>query len=100
MGAAGKVERESATAGSHQQAGELAVAFPVGGSGPSHGTESFGVAQPVLPPRDAPGTENGEGSDGSPTGDSLVLDVASGTRLPAGEKFGSHAGQPETGDGV
>src|SRR5215510_2440843 len=61
-----KVQWESATLGSHHQTGEFVVALSVGRSGPSHGTESVGVAQPVLPPGDAAGTENGESGDGTP----------------------------------
>jgi hypothetical protein len=62
--------------------------------------KSAGVAQPVLPSGDAPETEDGESGDGAPTGNSFVLDVARGTGLRAAEEFGSHAGQPGTGDGV
>ena len=58
------------------------------------------MAQPVLPSDDAQGTEDSESGDGTPTGDPFVLDVARGTRLRAAEKFGSHAGQLGTGDGV
>ena len=58
------------------------------------------MAQSVLPSADAAGTEDGESGDGAPTGDSFVLDVARKTGVRATEKFGSHAGQPGTGDGV
>ena len=74
--------------------------YPVGRGGSGHGSESAGVAQPVLPSDDAQGPEDSESGDGPSTGDPLVLDVARGTRLRAAEKFGSHAGQLGSGDGV
>src|SRR6185369_14435360 len=47
IGAAGKVQRESATAGPHHQTRKFAVALPAGGSGPSHGAEPARMAQPA-----------------------------------------------------
>src|ERR1700687_208913 len=38
-GALGGVQRGSATAGTHHQTGQLAVAFPAGGGSPSHGAQ-------------------------------------------------------------
>src|SRR5262249_25123451 len=96
-GAAGKIQRESATAGSHHQTGEFDVAFPAGGSGPSHGAQPSGMAWSVFPFADATGTEDGKGGHGTPLGDLFVLDVASGTTLGA-EKSGSDAAQPASGD--
>jgi hypothetical protein len=63
IGAVGKVQRESATTGSHYQTRKFAIAFPVGGSGPSHCAESARVARSVLPSVDAAGTENSESGD-------------------------------------
>src|SRR5208282_1720130 len=70
--AAGKVQRESAAAGAHHQAGEFDGALSAGGSSPGDGAEFAGVAQSVLP------------SDGAPLGGSFVLYVASGLGLSAG----------------
>ena len=100
IGAAGKVQRQSATLRAYHQAGEFDDALSAGGSGTGHGSQLAGVAQPVLPSDDAPGTEDSEGSDGPPLSHSFVLDVARGTRLRAVQKFGSHAGEPGHPDGV
>src|SRR5438045_4707790 len=48
IGAAGKVQRESATAGPHHQTRRFAVALPAGGSGPRHGAEPARMARPVF----------------------------------------------------
>src|SRR5450755_1168835 len=77
----GRVQWRSATAGTHQQARQRAVAVPAGGSGPGHGAQSSAVAQQVLPPGPAPRTEDREGSDGPKAGGASVLDVASGLGL-------------------
>ena len=68
IGAAGKVQRESATAGPHHQTRKFAVALPAGGSGPSHGAEPARMAQPVFPSAHAAGTEDSESGDGAPPG--------------------------------
>src|SRR6266576_1517469 len=52
-GAVGGVQRAAATAGTHHETGQLAVAFPAGGGGASHGAERPGMAQPVFSPGDA-----------------------------------------------
>ena len=44
-GAVGRLQRESATAGTHHQAGEFDVAFLAGGSGAGHGAQRAGMAQ-------------------------------------------------------
>src|SRR4051794_11416054 len=44
IGAAGKVQRESATTRSHHQTRKFAVALPAGGSGPSYGAEPARLA--------------------------------------------------------
>src|ERR1035441_3228844 len=45
LGAVGGIQWGPASAGTHQQARQLAVALPAGGSGASHGAERSGVAQ-------------------------------------------------------
>jgi transposase len=44
-GAVGEVERESAPAGTYHETRQLAAAFPVGGSGASHGAQPPGMAE-------------------------------------------------------
>ena len=83
-GAVGGVERGSATAGAHHETGQLAPAFPAGGSGPSHGAQRPGVAREVFPPGDAAGTEDHQGGHAETRGP--VLDVAQGMGLRAVEK--------------
>ena len=100
-GAAGRLQRESATAGTHHQAGEFDVALFAGGSGAGHSAQRAGVAQQVLPPDDATRTENRQGRHGAQTGGSSVLDDgAKGWDYEQWKKFGSHAGQPGNRDGV
>jgi len=82
-GATGKIEWQSATVRSHHQTRELDIALLAGGSGPGDGAQRAGMAQSVLPSGDAPGTKDGEGGDGAPTGDSFVLDVAASFELRA-----------------
>ena len=53
-GAAGEVERESATARTYHEAGKLHVALLAGGSGPSHSPQHPGMAQPIFPSEDLP----------------------------------------------
>src|SRR5216683_275651 len=86
VGAVGGLERESATTGAYHQTGEFDVALLVGGSCPSYGTQPSGMAQPVFPLDDAPGPEDRQGRHGAQTRHSLVLDVAQGVGLRAGEK--------------
>jgi hypothetical protein len=99
-GAAGKVQWKSETAGSHHQTGEFDGAFFAGGGGAGHSAQSSRVAQEVRPPHDATRTQDRQGSDGAETGRCSLLDVAQGMELRAVRKFGSHAGQLGTGDGV
>ena len=80
-GSDGGVQRRSSSTGTHQQARQRAAAVSAGGSGAGHGAQSAGVAQQVLPPRHATGTQDREGSDGAKAGGASVLDVASGPRL-------------------
>src|SRR6266852_468664 len=82
-GAVGRIQREPATLGPYHQTGEFDVALPAGGSGAGDGAQSARVAQPICPPDDATRTENRQGSDGSPTGGSSVLDDAPGMGLSA-----------------
>jgi hypothetical protein len=86
IGAAGRVERESATAGAYHQAGQFDASLPAGGSGAGDGAQLAGVAQSVLSPGDATRTEDCQSRDGSQAGGSSVLDVAKGMGLRAGEK--------------
>ena len=80
-GAAGRLQRQSATARTHHQAGEFDLAFLAGGSGAGHGAQPAGVAQQVLSPGDATRTEDRQGRDGAETRRSSVLDVAQGMGL-------------------
>ena len=75
-GAAGGVQRESATAGTHHQARQFDVALPAGGSGAGDGAQPSGMAQQVFSPGDAAGTEDRQGRHGPPTRGSPVLDDA------------------------
>jgi len=81
--AVGRFQRESATAGTHHQAGEFDTALPTGGSGPSHGTQFARMAPQVCALDDAAWTQNGQGRDGATTSGSLVLDDAPGMELSA-----------------
>src|SRR6267143_1538208 len=54
-GAAGGLERESATAGPYHQTRQLSVALLVSGSGPGDGAQRSGMAEQVPPSEDAPG---------------------------------------------
>jgi hypothetical protein len=58
------------------------------------------MAEQVSPPDDAAWTQDRESSDGAQTGHCSLLDVAERPELPAVKKFGSHAGELESGDGV
>ena len=44
-GAVGEIERKPATPGPYHEARQLTAAFPVGGSGASHGAQPPGMAQ-------------------------------------------------------
>ena len=82
-GAVGRLQRQSATAGTYHQAREFDVALLAGGSGAGHGAQSSGMAQPVLSPDDAARTEDRQGRHGAETGGSSVLDDAPGMGLSA-----------------
>jgi hypothetical protein len=58
------------------------------------------MARQVLPPDDAPGSKDRQGSDGPKAGDSFVLDDAQKWDYAQLKKFGSHAGQPGNRRGV
>src|SRR5258708_14785227 len=92
-GAAGGLERESATTGAYHQTGEFNVALLDGGSGAGHSSQPSGMAQQVFPLDDAPGPEDRQGCDGPATGHSFVLDVAQGMGLRASEKVRFARGQ-------
>jgi hypothetical protein len=59
-----------------------------------------GMAEQVCPPDDAARTQDREGGDGVQIGHCSLLDVAQGLDVRAVKKFGSHAGELGTGDGV
>jgi hypothetical protein len=61
--------------------GEFDIAFLAGGSSPGHGAQHPGMAQQVLSPGDAAGTEDRQGRDGAETRRLPVLDVAQGMEL-------------------
>ena len=82
-GAVGGLQRTAATAGTHHQTRQLAVALLAGGSGASYGTQRPGMAQQVFPPGHAARKENREGRHGPEAGGSPVLDVAQGMELRA-----------------
>src|SRR5579872_1382633 len=85
-GAIGRFQRKSTTAGTHHQAGEFDVAFSAGGSGPGHSAQSPGMAPQVCALDDAAWTQDCEGSDGTTTGGSVVLDDAPRMGLSAVEQ--------------
>jgi Transposase len=85
-GAVGGFQRTAATAGTHHETRQLAVALPAGGSGASHGAQRPGMAQQVFSPDHAARTQDREGSHGPQTRRSSVLDVAQGMELRAVEK--------------
>ena len=80
-GAAGEVERESATTGPYHKTGKLHVALLAGGSSSGHGAQHPGMAWQVFPSHDAAGAEDRQGGDGTETGGSSLLDVAQGVGL-------------------
>src|SRR6266850_1490649 len=67
-GAAGRLERESATTGTYHETRELSITFPAGGSGASDGAQPSGMAEQVCPLDDAARTENPQGGRGTKTG--------------------------------
>ncbi len=70
-GSDGRLQRESKTAGAHHQARKFDLALLAGGSGAGHGAQSSGMAQPILSPDDAAGTEDRQGRDGAAAGSLL-----------------------------
>src|SRR5438128_12174307 len=92
--------KPSETAGSHHQTREFDGALFAGGGGTGHSAQSSRAAQEVRPAHDAARAQDRQGSDGAETGRCSLLDVAQGMELRAVKKFGSHAGQLGTGDGV
>src|SRR5271169_2103717 len=82
-GAAGRLERKSATAGPYHQAGEFDIAFFAGGSGAGDGAQPAGVAQQVSPSDDATRPQDCQGRNGPQAGGPSVLDDAPGMGLSA-----------------
>jgi hypothetical protein len=58
------------------------------------------MAEQVCPPDDAARTQDRQGGDGAQIGHCSLLDVGQGLDVRAVKKFGSHAGELRTGDGV
>src|SRR4030095_3037858 len=85
-GAPGGLEWRTEAAGAYHEARQCSAALLVSGSGASYGTHDSAMAQYVLPPGDAPGTEDRQSSAGTETGGSSVLDDAPGMELRAGTK--------------
>src|SRR5437773_5453735 len=75
-GAVGGVQRGSATAGPHQQTGQLSAAFSAGGSSSGDGPHGPRLAAPVSPPGHATRETDRQGSHGAETRGSTLLDVA------------------------
>ena len=86
VGANGRIQRRSSTAGAYQQTGEFSPAVLAGGSGASDGAERPRLAAKVSAPGDASRTENREGGDGTQAGGPSLLDVAEGMGLRASEE--------------
>src|SRR5208283_627241 len=82
-GSTGGLQRESPTVGAYHQTGQLDVALLVGGGGAGHGTQSSGMAPPILSPDDAAGAKDCQGRHGPATGCLSLLDDAPGMGLPA-----------------
>ena len=80
-GAAGRLERESATTRPYHETRELSITFSAGGSGASDGAQPSGMAQQVCPPDHAARTENRQSGYGAKTGGSPLLDDAPGMGL-------------------
>src|SRR5258708_29682996 len=99
-GAAGGLERESATTGAYHQTGEFNVALLDGGSGPGHSSQPSGMAQQVFPLDDAPGPEDRQGCDGRRLAIRLYWMWRKGWDYEQVKKFGSHPAKLRTGDGV
>ena len=87
IGANGRIQRRSSTAGAYQQTGEFSAAVLAGGSGAGHGTERLGLAAKVPALSDASRTWNRQGGNGTQTGGPSLLDVAEGMGLWYGERF-------------
>ena len=69
--------------GTHHQARQFDIALPAGGGGAGNSAQSSGMAQPILSPDDAAGTEDRQGRHGAATGCLSVLDDAPGMGLSA-----------------
>ena len=85
-GAVGRVQRESAAAGPHHQAGQFDRALPAGGGGAGDGAQPAGVAQQIFSSGAAARTEDRESCHGPSVGRAVVLDDAQGMGLRAVEK--------------
>src|SRR5713226_9722157 len=99
-GTVGGLERESATTGAYHQTGEFDVALLDGGSGPGHSSQPSGMAQRVFPLDDAPGPEIAKVAMARRLAIRLYWMWRKGWDYEQVKKFGSHAGQLGTGDGV
>ena len=72
----GGFQRRQATAGAHQQAGQLLITLLACGGCPGGRTLQPSLAASVHTPGDPPAQEHSQSCDGSQDGDSFVLDVA------------------------
>jgi hypothetical protein len=95
-GAIRRVEWESAALGTHHETRERAAAFSARRSGPGHGAQRSGMAQPIFSPGAAARAEDRQGRYGTTAGGSPVLDVAQGMGLRAVEKFRFARGRART----
>jgi hypothetical protein len=86
IGANGRIQRRSSTAGAYQQTGKFSPEVLAGGSGASDGAERPGLAAKVSAPSDASRTENRQGGDGTQAGGPSLLDVAEGMGLRTSEE--------------
>src|SRR5271165_2929575 len=82
-GSNGRLQRQSPAVGTYHQARQFDIALPTGGSGAGNSAQSSGMAQPILSPDDAAGTEDRQDRHGTPIGRLSVLDDAPGMGLSA-----------------
>ena len=73
----------TATAGTHHQARKFDVALSAGRVGAGYSAQSSRMAQPILSPDDAAGTQDRQGCHGAAAGDLSVLGAAPGMGLSA-----------------
>src|SRR5215469_5399233 len=99
-GTAGRFQWESATVGTHHQAGELDIAFSAGGSGPGHGTQPAGMAPKYAHLMMRRGRKTAKVAMAGRLAIRLYWMMRQGWNYQQWSKFGSHAGQPGNRHGV